>query len=75
VDVIRAKLLCDIWSWVDNNNNFVFDKQRSYTRSEAWSGVNWADLMAAQGALGPIFMTGLPERWYARCFGRSIDLS
>jgi len=27
-----------------------------YTLSEAWSGVNWADLMAAQG---PIFMTGL----------------
>jgi len=33
-----------------------------YTLSDAWSGVNWADLMAAQGALGPIFMTGLPER-------------
>jgi len=32
-----------------------------YTLSEAWSGVDWADLMAAQGAapLGPIFMTGL----------------
>jgi len=32
-----------------------------YTLSEAWSGMNWADLMAAQGAfpLGPIFMTGL----------------
>jgi len=24
----------------------------SYTLSEAWSGVNWADLMAAQGAFG-----------------------
>jgi len=23
-----------------------------YTLSEAWSGVNWADLMAAQGAFG-----------------------
>jgi len=30
-----------------------------YTLSEAWSGVNWADLRAP---LGPIFMTGLPER-------------
>jgi len=24
----------------------------AYTLSEAWSGVNWADLMAAQGAFG-----------------------
>jgi len=28
---------------------------RSYTLSEAWSGVNWADLMAAQGAFGTNF--------------------
>jgi len=27
-------------------------KIRRYTLSEAWSGVNWADLMAAQGAFG-----------------------
>jgi len=27
----------------------------NYTLSEAWSGVNWADLMAAQGALGTEF--------------------
>jgi len=26
-----------------------------YTLSEAWSGVNWADLMAAQGAFGTEF--------------------
>jgi len=26
-----------------------------YTLSEAWSGVNWADLMAAQGACGTDF--------------------
>jgi len=26
-----------------------------YTLSEAWSGVNWADLMAAQGAFGTNF--------------------
>jgi len=26
-----------------------------YTLSEAWSGVKWADLMAAQGALGTHF--------------------
>jgi len=32
------------------------------TLSEACSGVNWADLMAARAPLGPIFMTGLPER-------------
>jgi len=29
--------------------------QYNYTLSEAWSGVNWADLMAAQGALGTDF--------------------
>jgi len=27
----------------------------SYTQSEAWSGVNWADLMAAQGVFGTDF--------------------
>jgi len=32
-----------------------------YTLSEAWSGVNWADLMAAQGAFGTDFYD-LPER-------------
>jgi len=26
--------------------------QKNYTLSEAWSGVDWADLMAAQGAFG-----------------------
>jgi len=26
-----------------------------YTLSEAWSGVNWEDLMAAQGAFGTDF--------------------
>jgi len=26
-----------------------------YTLSEAWSGVNWADLMAAQGVFGTDF--------------------
>jgi len=31
------------------------DKKNSYTLSEAWSGVNWADLMAAQGAFGTDF--------------------
>jgi len=30
-----------------------------YTLSEAWSGVNWADLMAAQGAFGTDFY----DRW------------
>jgi len=27
----------------------------NYTLPEAWSGVNWADLMAAQGAFGTDF--------------------
>jgi len=34
-------------------------KELLYTLSEAWSGVDWADLRAP---FGPIFMTGLPER-------------
>jgi len=29
--------------------------QPNYTLSEAWSGVNWVDLMAAQGAFGTDF--------------------
>jgi len=29
--------------------------QTDYTLSEAWNGVNWADLMAAQGAFGTDF--------------------
>jgi len=31
-----------------NWDHFLFE----YTLSEAWSGVNWADLVAAQGAFG-----------------------
>jgi len=30
-------------------------KAEHYSLSEAWSGVNWADLMAAKGALGTDF--------------------
>jgi len=33
----------------------VFTKRQNYTLSEAWSGVNWAYLMAAQGAFGTDF--------------------
>jgi len=34
----------------------LFAQQRTvYTLSEAWGGVNWADLMAAQGAFGTDF--------------------
>jgi len=29
--------------------------KQNYTLSEAWSGVNWADLMAAKGAFGTDF--------------------
>jgi len=29
--------------------------RKNYTLSEAWSNVNWADLMAAQGAFGTDF--------------------
>jgi len=30
--------------------NFLVGSKWDYTLSEAWSGVNWADLLAAQGA-------------------------
>jgi len=33
----------------------LLDTYSDYTLSEAWSGVNWADLMAAQGAFGTDF--------------------
>jgi len=32
-----------------------YSRANTYTLSEAWSGVNWADLMAAQGAFGTDF--------------------
>jgi len=38
---------------------FKYKGRNRYTLSEAWSGVNRADLMAARAPLGPIFMTGL----------------
>jgi len=48
-----------------------------YTLSEAWSGVNWADLMAAQGAFGTDFYDRFTRTIVreARCFGGIIDLS
>jgi len=39
---------CD-WSIIGEWSIIII---RYYTLSEAWSGVNWADLMAAQGAFG-----------------------
>jgi len=36
-------------------NGYYRDNNTNYTLSEAWSGVNWADLMAAQGAFGTDF--------------------
>jgi len=38
-----------------NDNIFMVKLGRYYTLTEAWSGVNWADLMAAQGAFGTEF--------------------
>jgi len=42
-----------------------------YTLSEAWSGVNWADLMAAQGAFGTDFYDRSKHRAYYRS-GRPV---
>jgi len=35
--------------------NIIFIYLSVYTLSEAWRGVNWADLMAAQGTFGTDF--------------------
>jgi len=44
---------------------------RSYTLSEAWSGVNWPDLMAAQGAFGTDFYDRSILRPMHRAYYRS----
>jgi len=41
--------------WTHRKHRNLLYKHRHYTLSEAWSGVNWADLMAAQGAFGTDF--------------------
>jgi len=45
--------------------------QFCYTLSEAWSGVNWADLMAAQGAFGSEFYDRSILRSQHRAYYRS----
>jgi len=47
VDTGKCVLIC-----LNNVLYLTFCSQQIYTLSEAWSGVNWADLMAAQGAFG-----------------------
>jgi len=42
-------------SFIDLASNSAKQSSSKYTLSEAWSGVNWADLMAAQGAFGTEF--------------------
>jgi len=42
-----------------------------YTLSETWSGVNWADLMAAQGAFGTDFYDRSILRPKRRAYYRS----
>jgi len=49
----------------EDNNNY------EYTLSEAWSGVNWADLMAAQGAFGIEFYDRSILRPMHRAYYRS----
>jgi len=44
----------------------------NYTLSEAWSGVNWADLMAAQGAYGTDFYDRSILRSKHRAYYRSV---
>jgi len=49
----------------------VFFGLSVYTLSEAWSGVNWADLMAAQGAFGTDFYDKSILRPKHRAYHRS----
>jgi len=51
--------------YIGNNN------KSTYTLSEAWSGVNWADLMAAQGAFGTDFYDRSILRRKHRAYYRS----
>jgi len=44
-----------VTSCTSHDNTHEDDVQRYYTLSEAWCGVNWADLMASQGASGTDF--------------------
>jgi len=49
----------------------IIAKELFYTLSEAWSGVNWADLMAAQGAFGTDFYDRSILRLKHRAYSRS----
>jgi len=49
----------------------VFTCSGIYTLSEAWCGVNWADLMAAQGAFGTDFYDRTILRPKHRAYYRS----
>jgi len=43
------------WEGICGTSRRNANEINMYTLSEAWSGVNWADLMAAQGAFGSDF--------------------
>jgi len=49
----------------------LYSIKKVCTYSEAWSGVNWADLMAAQGALGTDFYDRFTLRPKHRAYYRS----
>jgi len=50
---------------------FSIESHAHYTLSEAWSGVNWADLMAAQGAFETDFYDRSILRLKHRAYCRS----
>jgi len=58
------------WKW-QKCNLHKNQWQMNYTLSEAWSGVNWADLMAAQGAFGTDFYDRSILRPKHRAYNRS----
>jgi len=51
----KSPLLCYKNGRQTNQAKSMLQGTCSYTLSEAWSGVNWADLMGAQGAFGTDF--------------------
>jgi len=44
-----------------------------FTLSEAWSGVNWADLMAAQGAFGTEKLPFYDKKDKKKIWGKVIN--
>jgi len=54
-ELLCSVLRLKIQNYFHDIYNFHTKNVAQYTLSEAWSGVNWVDVMAAQGAFGTDF--------------------